>query len=300
MRVSLAKKCPELLIEWDYDRNVEDPSVIPWNSSKRIWWVCSKDKRHKWDTQLGCRTKLGAGCPFCSGLRVLIEDSFGSKFPHLLEEWNSKNNMDPLSVRAGSDRRVWWICKFGHEWKTAIKHRTLSGSNCPYCAGKKIGYGNSFAENCQELLKEWSYLRNTINPFSIGPASHKDVWWECEFGHTWKARIKDRNLRGRGCPRCSKRISKPSVEWLDNLGIILREYYININGKKFFVDGYDPKTNTIYEYHGYFWHGHPEYFNPQEKHPYCEDTFGRLYEKTLEKEKTLKAAGYNLVVKWGV
>jgi len=52
---------------------------------------------------------------------------------------------------------------------------------------------------------------------------------------------------------------------------------IKIHGKKFFVDGFDPKTNTCYEYNGYFWHGHPDYYNSNNVNPHTETTFGELY-----------------------
>ena len=32
---------------------------------------------------------------------------------------------------------------------------------------------------------------------------------------------------------------------------------VKIGGKKIFVDGYEPKTRTIFQYHGCKWHGCP-------------------------------------------
>ena len=37
-------------------------------------------------------------------------------------------------------------------------------------------------------------------------------------------------------------------------------WVVNDKGKKepvsFLVDGYEPKTNTVYQFHGCHWHGH--------------------------------------------
>ncbi len=33
-----------------------------------------------------------------------------------------------------SNKKVWWKCDLGHEWRTAITHRTSRGQGCPECA----------------------------------------------------------------------------------------------------------------------------------------------------------------------
>jgi G:T-mismatch repair DNA endonuclease (very short patch repair protein) len=75
-----------------------------------------------------------------------------------------------------------------------------------------------------------------------------------------------------------------------------------IPGLKYKVDGYDEKTNTVYEYHGTYWHGHPSHkdYRADVKHPTTKLTWRELYEKTIERDRKIVEAGYNLVVKWGV
>lgn len=66
------------------------------------------------------------------------------------------------------------------------------------------------------------------------------------------------------------------------------------------VDGFDPVTNTVYEFHGSFWHGDPNKYNQNQKHPIIKNkTFGDLYRETLDKESLIKNAGYNLISNWG-
>jgi len=66
------------------------------------------------------------------------------------------------------------------------------------------------------------------------------------------------------------------------------------------VDGYDPKTNTVYLYHGSFWHGNPEKFPSNMIHPIRKDiTMGELYQNTLLYEEKIKTAGYKLITHWG-
>jgi len=52
--------------------------------------------------------------------------------------------------------------------------------------------------------------------------------------------------------------SKVERKWLKSLkitGLIKQASIVGASGKEYFVDGYDPITNTIYELNGSFWHG---------------------------------------------
>ena len=59
------------------------------------------------------------------------------------------------------------------------------------------------------------------------------------------------------CTTCG--YSKAAIKWIESISTDIRhaenfgEY--SIPGTKFKVDGYDEKTNTVYEFHGCFWHG---------------------------------------------
>lgn len=67
---------------------------------------------------------------------------------------------------------------------------------------------------------------------------------------------------------------------------------------KYNVDGYDPETKTVYEFYGDYWHGSINKFNPTEKNKTIGKTFGELYEKTLQREAAIKAAGYKVISIW--
>lgn len=64
------------------------------------------------------------------------------------------------------------------------------------------------------------------------------------------------------------------------------------------ADGYCEETNTIYEFHGDYFHGNPKRFDPEEENKLCNATHGELYQKTLQKEQKIRNLGYNLVVMW--
>jgi len=76
------------------------------------------------------------------------------------------------------------------------------------------------------------------------------------------------------------------------------ELRIPIGESSIQVDGYCKSTNTIYEFHGDFWHGNPEKYNSEEINPTTKKSFGELYKKTLNREELIRTLGFNLVVMW--
>ena len=69
------------------------------------------------------------------------------------------------------------------------------------------------------------------------------------------------------------------------------EFSVIISGKKFFVDGYEPKTRTIFQYHGCKWHGCP---CQKERNSLDEER----YSKTIELQEKMKEQGFKLFSVW--
>jgi hypothetical protein len=128
--------------------------------------------------------------------------------------------------------------------------------------------------------------------------------------------------KGIGCPECGKEnksaagikmlavarkkqlelgnakfVSKQETKWLDELKVSIRQHWLP--DVKYSADGYDESSNTVYLYHGSFWHGCPNTFDPEEIHPILKVKMKQLYKQTLNWENKIKQAGYKLVVKWG-
>ena len=78
------------------------------------------------------------------------------------------------------------------------------------------------------------------------------------------------------------------------------EVTVRTPAKSYVVDGFDPLTDTVYEFHGCLWHGCPQCF--RDRHLYSiqrsDRTFQELYDATILKEKLLFEHGYNLVIIW--
>ena len=127
--------------------------------------------------------------------------------PILAGEWNYEKNNDlkPSHVTIGSDKKVWWKCGKGHEWKASIGSRSR-GSGCPYCSNKKILQGYNDLTTLNPILaSEWNYEKNgELKPENFTANSHYKAWWKCNKGHEWQTVIASRNA-GVGCPYCSGR-----------------------------------------------------------------------------------------------
>ena len=58
-----------------------------------------------------------------------------------------------------------------------------------------------------------------------------------------------------------------------------REVTIHVGKKWFYVDGFDPITNTIYEFNGDSWHGNTNIYNATDFNKQAKKTYGELFEK---------------------
>lgn len=250
----LATTQPKLLGEWDFEKNTTiTPTKVTKGSRTKVWWKCKNN--HSYECRISNRVH-GKDCPICAKdkaiknkLKTIIskDGSFAENYSHLLEEWNyEKNNINPHNCSKGSDLKVWWTCRKGHDYECTISNK-VNGRNCPICAGKKIleGY-NDLKTISPELAKEWNYEKNidfSIN--EISPNSHFKVWWKClKCNHEWIAQVKSRNINGVGCPLCAKEKRKDTYRkkmiiekgsFADNYPELLKEWdydknnYINPN-----------------------------------------------------------------------
>ena len=79
------------------------------------------------------------------------------------------------------------------------------------------------------------------------------------------------------------------------------EQSIHVPGKILKVDGYNPETKTVYEFHGCFYHACVHCF-PNQRHRkhncHPDRTMSEIYEATCKKTRQLRNAGYKVIEKW--
>ena len=115
----LATKCPEILKEWDYDKNFEQPDEVSFRSSKKLWWkcpICGNSYKMSADSKID-----GYGCPKCNRVYhtsfpeqaiyyylkksgIEVENGYRAK-------WLGKSEIDiyiaPLKLAIEYDGQVW-------------------------------------------------------------------------------------------------------------------------------------------------------------------------------------------------
>ena len=136
------------------------------------------------------------------------EKNYVSDNAQLMSEWdweeNEKKGLYPNKLTHGSTKHAYWICKQGHHYSARIDHRTIMGSGCPYCSGKRPVVGvNDLTTTHPHLIQEWDYEHNPKSPNSFLAGSNKRVNWICKkCGNSWSATIASRTLKNTNCPIC--------------------------------------------------------------------------------------------------
>ena len=121
----LATTHPELAAQAD---GWDPTTVIAGSSTKKVQWLC--EKGHTWKSLIRDRSR-GIGCPYCSGLHVIVgETDLATTHPELAAQ---ADGWDPTTLSAGSSKKVGWLCEKGHTWRAIVKGRS-TGKNCPSCA----------------------------------------------------------------------------------------------------------------------------------------------------------------------
>jgi hypothetical protein len=280
--------------------------------SKTIYITNKEDviiicKKHGEFTQNPFTHLNGSGCNKCG----YDETSNKLKFTNaiFIQKANSiHNNKYDYSKTNYIDceTKIVIICSIHGDFEQS-PHKHLYGDGCSLCgieSGKqKRMYDNEIFINKANIIhnNKYNYSKVEYNGIYI------DVTIICNI-HGEFNKKPAYHLHGSGCGKCQmkKNYSKGQIEWLN----FFSSYYnINIqhaeNDGEFLIpttkyraDGYCHKINTIFEYHGIFWHGCPKFYNSEQVNKITNCTFGKLYEKTLEKELKIYELGYKLIVIW--
>lgn len=178
----------------------------------------------------------------------------------------------------------------------------LSGAGCRECGVQKL------RKTTEQFVKKATKIHQGLYDYS--KVDYHDTYTKveiiCKYHGSFIQEPKAHISKKAGCPRCTAMWSWRSIEWMtyieqtENIKIQHAanhgEYMVpelNIQ-----VDGFCNETQTVYEFHGDFWHGNPSKHNPNDINNTIHKTFGELYNLTIDRDNSIKQAGYNLVVIW--
>ena len=246
----------------------------------------------------------GSGCPICginnsAKSRSYTKEEFIEKA--ILKHGDAYDYSNIQYINTQIPINI--MCKKHGEF-TQVPYCHYSENGCPQCADRGgtqrydteqfiekaiLKHGNKYDYSKVEYINSLTKIKiicNTHGEFNQMPSSH---------------------LVGTNCPKCCQtNCSKSQIEWLKFISKLNDIHIIHsLNGGEFVIpntkfkaDGYCKETNTIYEYHGDYWHGNPNRFDKDKINKTTDCTFGELYKNTLEREQHIKDLGYNLVIMW--
>lgn len=178
-----------------------DPKTVTPGSSTRRQWMCSVPNcGHIWSTSVSNRSRLGHGCPACSG-RVARAgvNSLLVVNPEVAAE---AHGWDPDLILPGSNVKYSWKCSdCEHIWATTSSARTSAGQGCPACSGRvpRPGVYSLATENPAVAAEAHGW-----DPDLVSPSSSRRLSWKCgTCAHIWETTPQSRN-GGTGCQHCAK------------------------------------------------------------------------------------------------
>jgi hypothetical protein len=206
-------------------------------------------------------------------------------------------------IYKNSHTKITIICPTHGEFLQQPYCHINSKQGCPKCSHNFAYTHNDF------VFKSTSKYLDKFTIASTYTGMKHPITIKCKEHGLFLLKKAEKHLeKNGGCPSCwylgrltnlkPGNISKAEKRWLDSLNVPLRQEKIIVNNSVFLVDGFDPLTNTVYEYYGSYWHGNPEKYSPNDINPRIGKTFGELYQHTINRENQIKQF-YNLITLWG-
>lgn len=242
------------------------------------------------------------GCGKCAGRELSNTEDFISKSNSV---HNNKYNYSKVNY-IKSNQKVIIICNIHGEFEqTPVGH--MQGRGCTYC-GIERSKCIQKKEIADFITNAHIRHNNKYDYSKVDYISAKDkIIISCST-HGDFLQTPDSHLRGGGCSKCGncRNYSKAQIVWLQLLSTMYNIHILHMENEgeytipntKYRADGYCEQTNTIYEFHGDYWHGNPTKYNANAINKTTKCTFGELYQKTITKELAIKEMGFNLIVMW--
>jgi len=267
--------------------------------------IICKTCNYLWTPPIISHINAKSGCPQCSGRapwnleRFLIraEQIHGNKFDY------SQITSDHIK---GVGSHIPIVCKTcNYFWTPPINSHINNKNGCTQCSDNIPWTLERFRIKGNQIHNnKFDYSQITLDHIE-NKYSHIPI--RCiKCNHIWSPRIDSHIHSKSGCPKCTHTgYSKSQIEWLESIiasGCINIVHALNVGEHKIEnvgkVDGYCAETNTVYEYHGDFWHGNPDKYLPEDINPASKKTYGELYSKTMMRDQKIRDLGYNLIVRW--
>jgi len=232
----------DILDRWDYDLNSCKPSETSYKSSKKYYFKCLENKKHKDESRrvdvITVNKDYQIICTECNSFAQWGIDNLGENF--LDKYWDYKKNkvVNPWKISCKNNKHIWIKCidVYYHESYECRPVTFVNGNRCPYCSHKTglTHPKDSFAQWCIDnidkdfMTKYWSDA-NIINPFELNKGSNVKIFIKCrekDYHDDYETSC-DNFSKGKRCPCCINYHGR--VHPKDSLGQYITDNY----GQKF-------------------------------------------------------------------
>jgi len=242
--------------------------------------------------QKGGQHLFGSGCQRCGQIQLKTTSGFivdAKKLHGDLYDYS-------LSNYICNKKHITIICKkHGKFSQTPNSH--LRGEGCPIC-GREIIRESRTSSTDRFIISAKSVHGNKYDYSDVKYIGNKrNITIICPQ-HGKFLQLPGNHLRGCNCPKCAHgSTSKLEQEFVEYLGITENNHQCQIC-PEYIVDGYDPISNTVYEFLGDYWHGNPKFHLPEKFNKTTNSTFGKLYEKTFSRFNDISKLGCTVKYIW--
>lgn len=240
------------------------------------------------------------GCAKCSKKYKMSNEEYVEKAKKIHGDKYNYTITNFINMKS----KIKYICNLCNKINEQSASGHIGGKTCGHCAGR-------FITTEDFILKAKLVHDQTYNYDKTIYISNKDNLLITCLKHGDFEQRPDHHLSGSGCPKCRASFSLSEKEWLDILNISIRNQSIDVDNfnRKKNVDGFDPLNKIVYEFHGDYYHAHPNCsscFKRDAIHPHQmlrknkskQKTNAQIYADTLYREQKIKESGYKLVVMW--
>ena len=247
------------------------------------------------------------GCPKCAYKQLSIKKAMTKEeFIAKAIKIHANDKYDYSKVEYVNSKTPITITCNRHNDYVQVPDYHLCGNGCPKCG--KIKAGDKLRMSIDEFIQRANEIHHKYDYSNVKYVnSETKIEIICEDHGSFFIRPSVHLHHKQGCPRCSrKNYSRKAVNWInymsckENIFIQHAECKdeFRIPGTKYKADGYCAANNTVYEFHGCYYHGCPLCYDAEDLNETTDCFFGDLFQKTINRESIIKSKGYNLVIMW--
>ena len=206
----------------------------------------------------------------------------------------------------GANTKVTIICSEHGEFQQTPSKHVNSKHGCPKCSGTDKLTVEEFIAKAKQAHGTMADRLDYSKVLTMDNTATK-VEIICKLHGSFHM-TPMKHMAKQGCKKCKSTFSLSAIAWLEYVartqGIRIKhalrggEERFDIGGKIYFVDGFCSESNTVFQFHGNFFHGNPQLYKHDELNKRVGKTFGELYEETKRVEKLIVSKGYELVTIW--